>query len=136
MRQSKPASVLPRSAPDGRDPGGGRELSGMRILRIGALAAVLLSAGCTWVPEAPGASAVRVATPGEVADCDFLATTRTSVRDRVAGIQRTPGKVAGEIERLARVSALELAGDTLVPRGPVREGAREFAVYRCHGDRD
>lgn len=92
---------------------------------------VLAAAGCTWVEPRPGAEEIAIVEPGDVAECTRLARTRASVRDRVMGVQRKPGKVAGEIAALARTSAMELGGNALVPTGPVRDGAREFIVYRC-----
>lgn len=92
---------------------------------------VLALASCTWVKPVPGAENIRIADPAEVADCTQVGTTRASVRDRVAAVQRSPGKVAEEIERLARASALEMGANALVPAGPVRDGARDFIVFQC-----
>lgn len=95
------------------------------------LVTVATMGGCAWVETRPGAERIMIAEPGEVADCTRQGTTRASVRDRVMGVQRKAGKVAGEIEALARTSAMEMGGDALVPIGPVRDGAREFIVYKC-----
>jgi len=103
----------------------------MTIFRIIAVFAILAIASCTWVKPPPGGENIRLAEPAEVADCTRVGTTRASVRDRVAGVQRGPGKVAEEIERLARASALEMGADAMVPAGPVRDGAREFILYQC-----
>lgn len=108
----------------------------MTISRIVVLASVALTiagtiGACTWVETRPGAENIVIAEPGQVADCTRQGTTRASVRDRVAGVQRKPGKVAEEIEALARTSAMEMGGDALVPIGPVRDGAQEFIVYKC-----
>lgn len=104
----------------------------MRISRTVVLVGLALTAaGCTWVESRPGAERILIAEPGQVADCTHQGTTRASVRDRVMAVQRKPGKVAEEIETLARTSAMEMGGDTLVPIGPVRDGAREFIVYKC-----
>lgn len=105
----------------------------MPIFRIALLATVLACTGCTWVKPVPEAESIRIAGPAEVEACTRVGSTRASVRDRVASVQRSPGKVAEEIERLARASALEMGADTLVPAGPVRDGAREFIVYQCKG---
>jgi len=103
----------------------------MSIVRIILVLAVLLTASCAWVKQPPGGERIRIAAAPEVGDCTRLGSTRVSVRDRVAGVQRKPGKVAEELERLARASALEMGGDTLLLLGPVRDGARDFIVYRC-----
>jgi hypothetical protein len=104
----------------------------MTISRILILAGLALAAGaCTWVETRPGTENIVIAEPDQVVDCTRQGTTRASVRDRVAGVQRKPGKVAEEIETLARTSAMEMGGNSLVPVGPVRDGAREFIVYKC-----
>ena len=46
-------------------------------------------------------------------------------------VQRKPGKVAEELERLARNEAAELGGDRIVALGPVRDGQRSYAVFAC-----
>jgi len=102
----------------------------MSIVRIILVLAVLLTASCAWVKQPPGGERIRIAA-AEVGDSTRLDSTRVSVRDRVAGVQRKPGKVAEELGRLARASALEMGGDTLLLDGPVRDGARDFIVYRC-----
>lgn len=105
------------------------------MVRTLLLIALVSLASCTWVKPKPGSEQIRVIPADQgaerVADCERLGTTRASVRDRVAGVQRKPGKVAEEIETLARTSAMEMGADTLVELGPVQGGAREFAVYRC-----
>ena len=87
--------------------------------------------GCTWVRTDPGAEQVALATPAEVRQCQRLGQTTVSVRDRVTGVQRRAERVADELADLARNSAVELGGDTIVADGPVRDGQRRFNVYRC-----
>ncbi|MGB0515055.1 MAG: DUF4156 domain-containing protein [Wenzhouxiangellaceae bacterium] len=90
--------------------------------------------GCTWVKRPPGAEHIVIASSAQAAACTRLGQVRSSVRDRVAGVQRRAEQVAEELETLARTSAMELGGDTLVPLGPVRNGAREYSVHRCRDD--
>ncbi|TVQ29846.1 MAG: DUF4156 domain-containing protein [Wenzhouxiangella sp.] len=90
------------------------------------------ASACTWVKPEPGAGHVAVKDSSQVTHCERLGQTTTSVRDRVAAVQRKPGRVEEELETLARNSALDLGGDTIVPDGPVRDGQRRFLVYRCH----
>ena len=108
----------------------------MRTLSYIMLSILLSTAlvGCTWVKRPPAADRIVVVTEAEAASCTRLGQVRSSVRDRVAGVQRRAEKVAEELETLARTSAMELGGDALVPLGPVRGGAREYVVYRCRDD--
>jgi len=98
------------------------------------LLAILIASvlgGCTWVKTDPGAEQVSLASPMEVRQCQRLGQTTVSVRDRVSGVQRRAERVADELADLARNSAIELGGDTIVADGPVRDGQRRFNVYRC-----
>lgn len=91
----------------------------------------LIVSGCTWVKDEAGAEAVQLRTAEQVRTCERLGQTTVSVRDRVAGVQRKPGKVEEELETLARNSAIELGGNTIVVDGPVRDGQRRYSVWQC-----
>lgn len=98
-------------------------------LMIGAAALVL--AGCTWVKLERGAEGVRLVEPSHVRNCERLGSTTTSVRSRVAGVERSPAKVEAELADLARNSAWDMNGDTIVADGPIEDGERRFIIYRC-----
>lgn len=91
----------------------------------------MLISGCAWVEVQPGAEQVRVIDQAAAAQCEHVANTTVSVRDRVIGVQRKPGKVQEELETLARNSAHETGANALLPLGPVLSGKREYAIYRC-----
>ncbi|MDT8321630.1 MAG: DUF4156 domain-containing protein [Xanthomonadales bacterium] len=86
---------------------------------------------CTWVPLTPEGEKVRVAQPGEVQNCERKGGLTSSLRSRVAGVERKPGKVAGELEALARNEAALMGGDTVVAESPIDDGRQSFGVYRC-----
>jgi len=86
---------------------------------------------CAWVTLDDAAGAVGVADPAEVVDCRKLAETRVEVRDRVLAVQRSPRRVAVELETLARNAAADIGGDRIVALGPVERGTRGYAVYDC-----
>lgn len=95
-------------------------------------ACTLAVSACTWVKLDPGAENIRVVDEAAVAGCERLGQTTTEVRARVGAVQRKPGKVEEELSVLARNSALDMGGDSLVPLGPVSaDGKRSYAVYRC-----
>jgi hypothetical protein len=100
-----------------------------RAITLPLLAAALAS--CSWVTLERGAEGVRLVEPPRAINCERLGTTTTSVRDRVAGIDRSADKVASELADLARNSAWEINGDTIVADGPVQDGQRRFIIYRC-----
>lgn len=103
----------------------------MKRLLMTGLVVGTLTAGCSWVQLERGAEGVRLVQPSHALNCERLGTTTTSVRSRVAGVERDPDKVAAELADLARNSAWELNGDTIVADGPPRDGEQRFIIYRC-----
>ncbi|MFH7325976.1 DUF4156 domain-containing protein [Desulfurivibrio sp. C05AmB] len=95
------------------------------------IAAVLLLGACTWVKPTVQGEKVRVLTAEEVVKCERVGQTTVSLLARVAGIERSPRKVQEELNVLARNSAADVGGDTVVPMGPVEDGKQTFAIYRC-----
>lgn len=100
--------------------------------RVGLMAvlAFVLSA-CTWVEPTAQGEKVRVLTAEEVTKCKKVGQTTVSLLAKLAGIERNAQKVQDELNILARNSAVELDGDTVVPISAVEDGKQTFAVYRC-----
>jgi hypothetical protein len=92
--------------------------------------ATLLHA-CTWVKATPEGAKVRVAQANELENCESRGEVTASLKSRVGGFERKPGKVAGELETLARNEAATMDGDTIVAESLVRDGKQTFGVYRC-----
>lgn len=103
-----------------------------KTISITILAALALSA-CSWVKPTEGGARVVVAEPYNVRDCTRVSTLTTSVKHTIGSMQRKPEKVEQELTTLARNEAAIRGGDTIVPRGDVKDGARTFEVYRCAG---
>ena len=105
----------------------------MTIARV--LAACLLTvlfSGCSWVDIKPQGEKVRVLAPQEVTHCRYLgpASSKTlAVFMKV--FARSRDKVQEEVNRLARNTAGEMGGDSIVPTGPLIDGEQAFNVYRC-----
>ncbi|MCW8919581.1 MAG: DUF4156 domain-containing protein [Gammaproteobacteria bacterium] len=97
---------------------------------IGGLLALYL-AGCTWVPVSTQGEKVRVLTAAEVAECQRVGKTTVTTAGRVAGLERYAEKIQAELHTLARNSAVELGGDTVVPLETPVEGRQVYEVYRC-----
>ena len=98
------------------------------------LASVCVLAGlqsCAWVKPTVSGAEVRVATAAEVRTCREAGSTQVSVLDKVAGVRRGYGKVSEELATLARNSAAQLGGDTVVPTSEIVDGTQTFAVYKC-----
>lgn len=94
------------------------------------LLALTLTA-CTWVKLTPEAEKVRVLSASEVQTCKKKGQTTVSLKADIAGFARNREKVKKELETLARNSALDLNGDTIVPASEIENGKQVFDVYRC-----
>lgn len=95
------------------------------------LALLVPLSACTWVTLTPSGEKARVLSEAEVVNCKRLGTTTVTTKDKVANIYRNEDTVAKELETLARNSAYELGGDTVVPLGTPVEGTQSYAVYKC-----
>lgn len=102
----------------------------MKKIIVGMLIALVVGA-CTWIKLTPGGEKVRVLSLEEVSSCKKLGKTTTSLKDKIAGVQRGKKKVTQEMETLARNSAADLNGDTVVAISEVEDGKQVFEVYRC-----
>jgi acyl dehydratase len=105
----------------------GKRLTG--LAGVAALSVVLQA--CAWVKPTAAGAEVRLATAAEVAGCREAGSTQVSVLDKVAGVRRGYTTVSEELANLARNSAAQLGGDTVVPTSEIVDGAQSFAVYDC-----
>lgn len=101
------------------------------MIAIPLVTLVALLHACTWVRTTPEGANVRVAQADEVENCTAKGQVTTSLKSRVGGFERKPGKVAGELETLARNEAVSLGGNTVVAESLVKDGRQTFDVYRC-----
>lgn len=88
---------------------------------------------CAWVEVTPEAQKVRVLEASEVTGCEKLGTTRVSVKADIAGLDRYPEDVQRDLEAVARNSAVDMQGDTVVPVTEPEHGKQLYEVYRCPG---
>jgi hypothetical protein len=105
----------------------------MKVIKgmmVAAVAAVLLG-GCTWVEISAQGEKVRVLKAAEVSGCERLGKTTVRTASKVAGLARYDEKIQAELETLARNSAPEIGGDTVVPLGAPENGEQVYEVYRC-----
>ena len=104
----------------------------MRLFATAAL--VLFVSGCTWVPMAPEAAAVRVILPGAApGGCEKRGEVAVSVKDSVAFYERNQLRVRDELETLARNEAPGLQANTVQALGEPADGTQRFAAWRCPG---
>lgn len=100
-------------------------------LKIFILLITMLVASCTWVKLTPEGEKVRVLSVDEVSSCKKLGKTTTTLKDKIAGVKRNKSKVEKEMQALARNSAADMGGDTVVPVTEIQDGRQTFHVYKC-----
>ena len=94
-----------------------------------------LAVACTWVKLTEGGTAVRVATPSEVAGCETKGRTHAQTTDRVVIFARREPTIQKELESLARNEAALMGGDAIVAASAIERGRQTFDVYLCAGRR-
>ena len=77
-----------------------------------------------------GGEKVRVLEPSEVSSCKNLGRTNTSVTSKII-FDRSEDAVAKELQIVARNSAANMGGDTIVPLTVIQDGTQTFVVYKC-----
>ena len=99
---------------------------------IALLASAAFLQACTWVKPTPEGQKVRVAQASEIgAWCERKGEVASILKSRIAGVERSPTKVAGELETLARNEAALMGGDTVVAESTIKDGRQLYGVYRC-----
>jgi len=98
---------------------------------IALVTLIALLHACTWVKTTPEGARVQVVLPSELKQCTSKGEVTVRLKSRVGAFERKPGKVAGELEALARNEAATMGGDTIVARSLVNEGQQTFEVYGC-----
>lgn len=99
---------------------------------IGLVCVAVLS-GCAWVETTPRSEKVRIVPQDRVRDCTLRGTINAGTKPQVIGLTRNLRVVTQEVDDLARLEAVDLNADTIVPLGPVDNGARSYRAYRCLG---
>lgn len=92
---------------------------------------VVSPAACVGPGGHNGARAVRVVDPDQALGCTDRGSVHVSVVDKLPELERREGAVARELRELARSSALQLGGNTLVPLTDILDGSQSFAVFQC-----
>ncbi len=98
---------------------------------IATTALVVSLSACSWVQVTTAGQAVRlVQTKNDVTSCKEIGTTTASVMNKFF-MERDHDKMARELADLARNTAAEMGGDTIVPVSSIEEGKRTFGIYKC-----
>jgi hypothetical protein len=97
---------------------------------VGGLLALYLT-GCTWIDVSAQGEKVRLLSAAEVTGCKRVGKTTVKTAEKLAGLERYETKIQEELNTLARNSAVDLGGDTVVPVGTPVEGRQVYEVYHC-----
>ena len=92
---------------------------------------VLISGCANFVPLKPGAESVNIYTIDNVKECEQIGSVQVNVMYKIGPINRDPLAVENELNTLAKNSAFASGGDTAIAASPVKDGARDFNVYKC-----
>jgi hypothetical protein len=92
---------------------------------------VLLLSGCAVVELSPEGEKTRVLTAEEVTKCTYKGKTTSRTTEKLVGAKRHEKAITEELLMLARNSAINLGGDTIVADGEIKDGMQTFKVYRC-----
>ena len=90
-----------------------------------------LITACTWVKLSTEGHDVSVVSEDEVKDCKLKGQTTVNLKSTIAGLDRSRKKVKLELRTLARNSAVNIGGDTVVPASEIKKGKQTFNVYVC-----
>jgi hypothetical protein len=94
---------------------------------------VIVFSGCAsqLIEVKQGSERVSVADANQVASCESKGKATVSVLTKVGFISRSVDAVEGNLVQLARNSALDIGGDTIVKDEMPEFGKRTFAIYKC-----
>lgn len=103
------------------------------MLRSLILALSLLPlAACTWVALDKPAEDVLVLPADRVTSaCESRGRVKVSVASTVGVLERHDEEVVEDLHVLARNHGAKQGADTVVARGPVVNGIREYEIFRC-----
>ena len=103
----------------------------MKKVIVLLLAGLVFSACTTWVELSDEGKKIRIVSIDDIKTCKKVGKVTVSLKDQIAGFDRNEDKVKRELENLARNTAIELKGDSIVPVSPIKKGKQTFAVYKC-----
>lgn len=101
-----------------------------KITAILLLTTLAGATGCSWVKVSEAGKQVAILPQSRVADCIRIGSISTSVKDDIAGIDRSQEKVKTELDRLAQDQAVLMNANSLV-RMSIQGGKGSYVAYDC-----
>jgi len=90
----------------------------------------LIVSSCSSIKLSEGGEKVRVLAPADISSCKKIGQTNASVTDKVV-VKRPIETIELELVTIARNSADNMGGDTVVPLTVVEDGKQSFTIYKC-----
>lgn len=87
--------------------------------------------GCSLFRPEIQVEDVWMAKADQVADCVEIATSEVSLMPGTMESYSADEDLAGKLEMLARESAVQIGGNTIVPRSEIDNRSQLFTVYSC-----
>ena len=101
------------------------------VLVFSAFAMVFSGCASQLIEVKQGSDRISVADVNQVASCESKGKATVSVLTKVGFISRSVDAVEDNLVQLARNSALDIGGDTIVKDEMPEFGKRTFAIYKC-----
>lgn len=103
------------------------------LLSTAAVALLVGLSGCSskLIGERIGADLVELKEAKDVVNCQSLGKTNVSVLAEVGFITRRPEDVEANLLQMARNSAVDKQGDTVVKGSSSEYGKRTFEIFKC-----
>lgn len=109
-----------------------QEKSFMKPVKYVFPVAVMFLSSCTWVEPTKESEAVAVVTDAvKLEGCKKLLSTTSSVLDKVGFMERTEGLMVDELTTMAKNKAAAVGGDTIIAKGPIKQGSMSFDIFKC-----
>jgi len=104
----------------------------MNLQRLSIVSGVItFTVACTWVEPVARAESVALVNDAHVVSCQKLGQTTSNVKDKLGIIKRRQHKVSEELLTLAKNTAVEMGGDSVVALSEPSDGEQSFAIFRC-----
>lgn len=102
-----------------------------KILIIAAFATLVAGCADQFIEKKSGSERVSLVEANQVAQCQSLGKVTSNVLAKVGFISRSVDGVEENLLQMAKNSAIEDGGDTLVKGESTEFGKRTFSVYKC-----
>ncbi|MGZ3158462.1 MAG: DUF4156 domain-containing protein [Burkholderiaceae bacterium] len=104
------------------------------ILIVAAIASIAALGGCSsaLIDKRIGAELVGVEEASQVANCQSKGKVTINVLSKLGFVNRSVEAVDANLLQMARNSAVDAGGDTLVKGERADVGIQTFSIYKCH----